>query len=192
MISFGKFLCLIISFIVAFIVIATSTGIVYMNGFNPRENFYPVNVTQYQTYLNVSLPINITIIWYPNEPTEYIIYDRNTSDIPDSLVISDNSEPIPDNENENGITFEGCLNVCYSFVGYYNVNTKLLTFCDEASRTEEHNNKPVYKFCGYNDNELLIVFIIFCILSFLSIVLTPFAIIGYTSRYKKSSYDSIN
>jgi len=185
MISFSKLICLLISLVISFIIITASTGITYMNGFNSRQNFYPVNVTQYPTYLNVSLPKDVIIIWFPNEPAEYIIYDKNITDI----YVKHNTYGLID---ENIYTYEGCLNVCYSFIAYYDVNTRLITICDEESRTDDNNNKPVYKFCDYSNITLFIVFMVFLMLTILVLIATPFIIIGYTQRYKKPDYDAIN
>jgi hypothetical protein len=172
MISFCNLLCLLISIITTFGVITLSTGIVYINGFSPREHFFPVNITVHQTYYNVSLPINATIIWFPNDPVDYLIYNNS---INYDLDLTDTT---------------ACLNICYDYIAYYDKNTELLIICDETSRTIEH--KPLYKFCGYSNITQLIFCLIFLFLFLVTIISTPFIIIAYTNRYKRSDYNNLD
>ena len=143
------------------------TGSLYSKSLVIPENFYPTTFVQYETYVNVTIPENVTVIWWPNNASDFIIYENYM--VPPTSI---------------GVIQNGCIDLCYSFIAYYDQTTKLIK-CVESS------SKPLYRSCDQSDSDLYLVCLITGILCLITLMTCPLLIIVYTKCYKKNDYTKI-
>lgn len=161
---------LIILFVLVFLsTLITSfvSGSLYSKSLDIPPNFYPTTFVQYEIYVNVTIPENVTVIWWPFNASDYIIYEN--------YVIP----PIT-----RDIIQDGCIDLCYSFIAYYDQTTKLIK-CGESSA------KPLYRSCDQSDSNLYLVCLITGILCLITLMTCPLLIIVYMKCYKKNEYTEI-
>jgi hypothetical protein len=166
-ISLCKLISIFILGLTIFGIIAIVCGKVYSDSLVYSPNLYPVKYVQHETYAIVSTPENITLIWWPNQPSEYIVYNETFSPVYE-------------------VELDGCLDVCYSFIGYYDPTNKLIR-CTTSTDT------PIHRTCYYSDTNLLVVTGVCGVIAVLFLIMIPFVIVIYVQMdcVKKSDYMSI-